>query len=231
MSAQEFRNGHSNSLAWPITMDCVEDSVETRHPPFQSEDAYGVRADKRGFGLMGVDMDFNDVLSAIAILDDDAVEQFLFDCLERRFGREKLQASDYTFNLTLPVGYRMLTPTVWIEAEVTNGGAGQYFWNRFVDYRPMTADAIDGYEKIGAKAQAEAVRDCLRVFASLEADCQRLMDDLGAYEGFDEWQVLWDALKFKGDIPLSDYEMVTKRFRVPWIRNNPGLFVFPVNPG
>jgi len=55
-------------------------------------------------------MNFEDVASSIATLDDDAVEQFLFDCLERRFGRAKLQTSDYTFNLTLPAGYRVLTP-------------------------------------------------------------------------------------------------------------------------
>jgi len=98
-------------------------------------------------------MDFTDIPASIdQIVDENDVEQFLFDCLERRFGRAKLQASDYTFNLTLPPGYRVLTPTVWIEAEVSNGGISQYFWNRLADFRLMTSDAIDGYLTIGALA-------------------------------------------------------------------------------
>ena len=167
-----------------------------------------------------------DVVSTIAALEDDAVEQFLFDCLERWFGRAKLQTSDYTFNLTLPVGYRVLTPTVWIEAEVSNGGVGQYFWNRLVDYRPMTADAIDGYERIGAKAQAQAVRDCLRTFAPLKSQCRLIKEQHRGTEGFLKWQDLWDALEFRGDNPLFEYEMVEKQHRVPWIRANGELFVF-----
>lgn len=174
-------------------------------------------------------MKLGDIPSSIAALDDDAVEQFLFDCLERRFGRAKLQASDYTFNLSFPEGYRVLTPTVWIEAEVSNGGAGQYFWNRLVDYRPMTLDAIRAYEMIGAEAQAEAVRDCLSVFGPLEAECRRIKDKNPGTEGFLKWQDIWDALEFRGDNPLFEYEMVTKKFRVPWIRNNSGLFVFPMS--
>jgi hypothetical protein len=171
-------------------------------------------------------MNFEDVPSSIATLDDDAVEQFLFDCLERQFGRAKLQTSDYTFNLTLPTGYRVLTPTVWIESEVSNGGAGQYFWNRLVDYRPMTADAINGYEKIGASAQAQAVRDCLKVFAPLETECRLIKEQNPGTKGFLEWQELWDALEFHGDNPLYEYEMVTKQHRVPWICRNVELFVF-----
>jgi hypothetical protein len=172
-------------------------------------------------------MDFDDVSSSIVALNDDDVEQFLFDCLEHRFGRAKLKASDYTFNLTFPLGYRMLTPTVWIEAEVSNGGAGQYFWNRLVDYRPMTADAIDGYEKIGATAQAQAIRDCLLTFAPLEAKCRMIKDQKLGTAGFLKWQDVWDALEFRGDNPLFEYEMVTAKYRVPWIRENVELFVFP----
>jgi hypothetical protein len=175
-------------------------------------------------------MDSNNVPSQIATLDDFAVEQFLFDCLEERYGLAKLQASDYTINLSFPVGYRVLTPTVWIESEVSNGGIEQYFSNRLVDYRLMTADAIEAYEKIGAKAQAQAVRDCLRAFAPLEAECRRIKREreLG-HEGYQKWQDTWDALKFRGHQPLYDYEIVMTRFRVPWIRANPELFVFPAN--
>jgi hypothetical protein len=180
-------------------------------------------------GLEASDMNFDDVPSSIAALDDDAVEQFLFDCLESRFGRAKLQASDYTLNLTFPLGYRVLTPTVWIEAEVSNGGVGQYFWNRLVDYRLMTRDAIEAYEKIGAEAQAQSVRDCLRVFIPLEAECRRIKAEKLGTESFSKWQDTWDALEFRGDNPLFDYEIVTKRFRVPWIRSNPDLFVFPAS--
>jgi Domain of unknown function (DUF4375) len=173
-------------------------------------------------------MNSDDLQSTIATLDNDqAVEQILFECLNRRFGIAKLQASDYTFNLTLPIGYRVLTPTVWIEAEVSNGGAGQYFWNRLVDYRPMTIDAIEGYERIGATAQAEAVRDCLRVFAPLESICRSIKDGQSGKEGFLKWQNLWDALEFRGDNPLFEYEKVTTRYRVPWIRKNVELFKFP----
>jgi hypothetical protein len=173
-------------------------------------------------------MDFDDVPSSIAELDDDIVEQFLFDCLDHRFGQAKLQASDYTLTRTFPLGYRMLTSTVWIEAEVSNGGAGQYFWNRLVDYHPMTADAIDGYEKIGALAQAQAVRDCLRVFAPLESKCRAIKDEKLGKAGFLRWGELWDAQEFRGDNPLFEYEMVSAKYRVPWIRENITFFVFPI---
>jgi hypothetical protein len=169
----------------------------------------------------------NEIRRAIAGLDDDAVEQFLFDCLERRFGRAKLQQSDYKFNLTLPSGYRVLTPTVWIEAEVSNGGIGQYFWNRLIDYKLMTADAVEGYEKIGALAQAEAVRDCLRVFAPLESKCRGIKQQNRGTDGFLEWQDIWDGLEYRGDDPLFEYKEVTKLYRVPWIRRNIEAFRFP----
>ena len=172
-------------------------------------------------------MDFDDIPSSIAGIDDDALEQFLFDCIEHRLGRPKLQASDYTLNLTFPIGYRMLTPIVWIEAEVSNGGIGQYFWNRLVDYRPMTADAIEGYEKIGASAQAQAIRECLWKFAPLEAKCRAIKDQKLGIPGFAEWMQIWDALDFRGDNPIFEYEMVSARFRAPWIRQNIVLFVFP----
>jgi len=172
-------------------------------------------------------MNFTDVPTSIAqFVDDAAVEQYLFDCLEHRFGRAKLQASDYTFNLSLPPGYRVLTPQVWIEGEVSNGSVGQYFWNRLSDFRLMTADAIEGYDRIGAVAQADAVRDCLRVFAPMEITCRQMKEHEPALEGFLKWMEVWAALNYRGDNPLFDYELVTKLYRVPWIRKNADLFVF-----
>ena len=175
-------------------------------------------------------MKFDDVPTAMAQLDDEAVEQFLFDCVERRFGRSKLNDSDYTFNRELPAGYLILIPTVWIEGEVSNGGIEQYFWNRLVDYEPMTADAIKAYEKIGAEAQAKAVRECLRAFAPLESTCRKLRQARNLendIEYFHKWNEVWSALHFRGDNPLFEYEAVTKLYRVPWIRRNPMAFVFP----
>jgi len=171
--------------------------------------------------------DLHKMQQKIDALDDHAVELYLFGCIERQFGRAKIQASDYTFNLTLPAGYRVLTPTVWIEAEVSNGGAGQYFWNRFVDFRLMTSDAIDAYETIGAMPQANSVRDCLRVFEPLEATLREIREQELGGEGFTKWMQTWDALDYRGDNPLFEYEDVMERFRVPWIRRNIEQFVFP----
>jgi|ERR1051325_11519412 hypothetical protein len=171
-------------------------------------------------------IDFDDIPGTVARLPDESVEQFLFDCLERRFGRAKLQTADYTFTLTLPPGYRVLTPTMWIEAEVINGGAGQYFWNRLQDWREMTADAIDAYEEMGAVDQAAALRDCVRVFAPFESECRRLSVDLGA-DGFWEFRKKWDALNYCGDNPLCDEEgKISTEYRVPWIRRNVALFCY-----
>lgn len=175
-------------------------------------------------------MQLDDIRSAIAGRDDDSVEQFLFECLDRQYGRAKLQASDYSFALSFPQGYRMLSSTTWIEAEVSNGGVEQFFWNRLVDYHLITADAIRGYEMIGADAQALAVRECLRAFAPLETVCRRIKENLRS-DGFPKWQDKWDALNFGGDAPLFCYEMVTTTFRVPWIRRNPELFVFSGSDG
>ncbi|MBI2808551.1 MAG: DUF4375 domain-containing protein [Planctomycetes bacterium] len=155
----------------------------------------------------------DEVVGTVAKLNDDDVEQFLFDCLENRFGREKLNASDYRFTWTLPPGYRVLTPTVWIESEVFNGGAGQYFWNRLVDFDPMTKDAIAAYEMIGATAQAASLRDCLQVFAPLELECRRIKDR--EVDGFLEWMEIWDGLKYLGDNPLFEYEKISAKWRIP----------------
>lgn len=171
-------------------------------------------------------IDFDDVFGTIARLPDDAVEQFLFDCVEHRFGRDHL-ASDYRFTLELPSGYRVLMPTVWIEGQITNGGASQYFWNRLHDCHLMTGDAIDAYDIIKAIAQAAALRECVRVFMSLEAECRWLKENKTEYDGFGDWVKKWDSLNFSGDGPLCGWdEEISKNFRVPWIRRNVDLFSF-----
>ena len=137
-----------------------------------------------------------------------------------------MRTSGHTFTFTLPPGYRVLTPTMWIEAEVTNGGISQYFWNRLQDWREMTADAIDAYEEMGAKEQAAALRDCLRVFAPFESERLQLLHDLGA-DGYFEFTKKWDALDFHGDGALSDEQgVISWKYRVPWIRENVLLFSF-----
>jgi hypothetical protein len=171
-------------------------------------------------------VDFDDIPGTIARLPDESVEQFLFDCLERRFGQATMRTSGYTFTFTLPPGYRVLTPTMWIEAEVTNGGISQYFWNRLQDGREMTIDAIDAYEEIGATEQAAALRDCVRAFVLLESECRQLLYHFGA-DGYFEFTKKWDALDYRGDGPLSDEDgAISKKYRVPWIRENALLFSF-----
>src|SRR5262249_8589452 len=149
------------------------------------------------------------------------------DCLNYR------SPDDYSLHRIWPSGYRMLASTTCIEGQVSNGGAGQYFWNRLEDFKPMTEDAIEGYEKIGARAQANAVRECLRVFAPLESECRRLKHGefasryITSPQWFAQWMAIWNALQFRGDNPLSEYEEVSKQYRIPWIRKNVEAFVFP----
>ena len=145
---------------------------------------------------------------------------------EKKVGLATLQASDYSITLTLPPGYRILTPTNWIEGEIKKGGGGQYFWNRLQDYQLMTNDAIDAYEIIKARDQASALRDCVRVFLPLEEECRWLKETKTTYEGFEIWMAKWNSLEYRGDNPLCNNDDIWKRFRVPWIRGNIDAFLF-----
>jgi len=196
----------------------------------------GKKVDVNSWNSIG-HVNFADVPGSIAQLPDVRVETFLFDCLERRFGVAVLRTADYSFNLTLPVGYRVLTPTVWIENEVDNGGIAQYFWNRFQDYRLMIPDALLAYEKMGAPELAAGLRECLRVFEPLEPECGRLKNQEKAHMrgksappsgSFHEWNHKWDEQHCEGDLPLM-CERISDLYRIPWIRKNPEAFVFPAN--
>jgi len=179
-------------------------------------------------------VNFEDVSGTIAALPDDKIEWFLSEALERRFGKARLGTASYEFVLTLPEGYRVLVSTNWVESEVCNGGIAQFFWNRHQDYELIVADALVGYEKLGAKEQAEALRACMSAFLQVRGAFLRLRDQPRRrspqhLDPFQVWSDFWNDRCHGLDWPLMEYEEISTRYRIPWIRLHAQAFVFSCN--
>lgn len=69
--------------------------------------------------------------------------KWMFEQVELRYGHYRAHTASYAeIGRHLPLGFRVLGSTNWIEAEVSNGGFAQFFWNRRVDYALIAGNAI-----------------------------------------------------------------------------------------
>ncbi len=77
---------------------------------------------------------------AIAEQPDSELEVTIFDIVWGARGREPLQLLD-----ELPDGFSVVYPTMALEAEVSNGGFNQFFYNPTRELYPL---ALAGYERL-----------------------------------------------------------------------------------
>jgi hypothetical protein len=107
--------------------------------------------------------------AAIRALSDDEVEQAIVDTVLSRIDQDR--GREYEVVLALPAGYRVVYSTWVLEAEVSNGGFLQYFYNsrcEFID------EALEGLERLEAG-------DHLSVF---EEAVVRITEEVGRLEPF-----------------------------------------------
>ena len=64
---------------------------------------------------------------------------------------------------SLPTPARIIYAVWWLDADVSNGGFDQYFFNSWGDY---SADALRGLQTIGAASTADTLRRATAVFPS-----------------------------------------------------------------
>ena len=102
------------------------------------------------------------VLASIA--DEDLEQAVLDHILDVRFG--DAFERDHEIVSTFSPGLRMFYATFILEGEVNNGGYHQFFFN---SSRRFAADAVAGYELLGAREHAELTRQAIALIAAEEA--------------------------------------------------------------
>lgn len=114
-------------------------------------------------------------------LPDDELEQALIDHvidvrIAERFDR------DLELVAELSDGYRMLYATWLLDAEVQNGGFNQFSWNSSGRF---AAEALCGFERIGAEQHRALMEEAIAVEAEERAS-QQAYKDAGTLEAFME---------------------------------------------
>ena len=106
---------------------------------------------------------------------EDATSK-LIDLVVARYGAPEFRRKEFHAYRDLPLAWRMPIMTDVLEGELQNGGLAQFLWNNFHHHRRILLDAIDGYELIGAPAQAAAARDCALLCLNYEDQCGRIVE-------------------------------------------------------
>jgi hypothetical protein len=117
----------------------------------------------------------------------------------------------------LPLGAKMLHTTSWVEAEVSNGGFQQYFWNSTGEF---ANEAVAGFELLDAKEHAELMRRAIAI-----ADVERPTRE--QYQAQDSVQAFSESYKHTrlGDLDDEFYKLPDlSTVRVRLIRERPELF-------
>ncbi len=113
-------------------------------------------------------------------LPDEKLESAVLDHINSKIGEDY----DNSFKIVtaLSKGFQMVYATWWVEAEVSNGGFNQYFWNSSGQFR---REALEGYKLIGAFEHEKIVADALTTYTSIEGELKK-QQDKGTMEAFSE---------------------------------------------
>src|SRR5712664_2458260 len=154
----------------------------------------------------------------IATIPDANLELAIIDhVLGVKVGRNTDRA--YEIISGLSPGFRMGYGTWLVEAEVSNGGFNQYFWNwsgRFAGH------AVDGFRLLGASALAALMERAIAVF-SREEPLQRKLKEQRTLEAFSESYKHTDL----GELDKEFYPLAESlsKARIAYIRSHPREFV------
>ena len=72
-------------------------------------------------------------------IPDDALEQAILDYINHKVGED--YDNQYKIVTRLSKGFQAIYATWWVEAEVSNGGFNQYFWNSSGQF---ASEAVEG---------------------------------------------------------------------------------------
>jgi len=122
-----------------------------------------------------------------------ATEQSIIDGLFRDYGSPRFRDVDYHGYDAVPRNIRMFLSMRVLESEITNGGLAQFLWNVFFHWRVIAEDCAFAYAAIGAKPQAEAMPEIIRILATQEANCGEYVARCIASKDFSEFQA-WCAV-------------------------------------
>lgn len=121
--------------------------------------------------------------------DGERVEKMISDWLERNYPESYETWYDRGKQQKLAIEIRMIPAFGAIEYNICNGGWSQFLWNCFPYWRPVIADAKEGYLLIGAPEQSAALdilyslceRDEKECAETIEKSMKDRLDRWGSY--------------------------------------------------
>jgi hypothetical protein len=126
--------------------------------------------------------------------DGERIEQMIAEWGKRNYPHGPTWY-DRTENEPLPaLEIRMMPAFGAVEYNISNGGWAQFLWNCILDWRPIIADAKEGYLLIGAPEQAAALDILYALCERDEAECHKMHERANAAyekEGSDAWSAVF----------------------------------------
>jgi hypothetical protein len=101
----------------------------------------------------------------LAALDDFDLVDAVVDYMQLKIDGDHEHAFEIVSNL--PLGFRAVYSTWWVQAEVNNGGFHQYFYNWGVNWAFM---ALEGYKLFGAQELAALMARAIDVYLQEEPE-------------------------------------------------------------
>ncbi len=149
-------------------------------------------------------------------IKDDLLEQAIVDYVLLKIDAhpEKI----YEVVTALPEGFVTVFATWEVEAEVNNGGFEQYFSNTSGDF---ALEAIEGFDKIGAKQFANITKQALDLSLKQMAKMAEPGEQAGSTPDSEENPAVTME---KLDNQFFDNEENISELRVKYIREHPALF-------
>src|SRR6266542_2434444 len=121
------------------------------------------------------------MIEDVTQLSDDDLGWAVFHHVLHRIGENFANPARQREIVTgLSADLRAAFTTMLVEMEVANGGFHQYFWNRSGQY---AAEALEGYERMGAAQHAGIMREVIELFGQ-EQDQQQSFKAVGTLQGF-----------------------------------------------
>ena len=152
----------------------------------------------------------------IKTIKDDDLEQAILDYVLLKIEDKPDKA--YELVTALPEGFVTVFSTMEVEAEVNNGGFDQYFFNTAGEF---ALEAIEGFEKIGAKKFATITKQALDL--SLKEMAKMAVPNLPGKSGGKQHETSPLSME-KLDNQFFDADANISQLRIKYIRDNPSLF-------
>jgi hypothetical protein len=155
-----------------------------------------------------------EVLKTIPDADVELAIQDFIDCKIEAGGGDERKALD-----ALSPGFRAVFTTWRVEAEVSNGGFNQYFWNSSGEF---AKDAVAGFDLIGTPALGRLMERAIAIYKE-DADKAKKFKDRGSLEAFSE---SYEGNRLNAlDREFYDQTEELTKARLRFIRAKPEQFV------